>query len=208
MKKKNIYLVIACAILIIAGLYLRIPRGETGISPSQPIADFPFEFSVYRGENIFSYNNYNSSADQRVQRVYKKEGVDMPVDVSLEYWASQNETKRVVSPRYTGSGWEYYWIKTRTLSIDSGPVNLKEFLNERGSEKELVYYCYIIDGKIISDEYQLRLSSFLNSLLYGRSNIAVLRVSMPVTEQWSVENAESFQENFLKALLPILREYI
>ena len=208
MKKKNIYFVIACAILIIAALYLKFPRGETEIFSSRPLADFPFEFSGFRGESIFSYNNYNASADQSVQRIYKKDGVDMPVYVSLEYWASQSEAKKVVSPRYPGSGWEYYWIKTKTLSIDSGSVDLKEFLNERGSKKELVYYCYIIDKKIVSDEYQLRLRSFLNSLLYGRSNIAVLRVSMPVTEQWSVENAESMEENFLKALLPVLREYI
>lgn len=208
MKEKNIYFIIACAILIIASLYLRIPRGKFEIPSSRPIADFPFELSGFRGESIFSYTNYNTSADQTVRRIYKKEGVEMPVNVFIEYWTSQSETKRVVSPRYTMSGWGYNWIKTKTLPIDSGSINLKEFLNERGSKKELVYYCFIINKKIVSDEYQLRLHSFLNSLLHGRSNIAVLRVSMPVTEQWSAENAESFEENFLKELLPVLKEYI
>ena len=80
MKEKNIYFAIACAILIIAGLYLRIPRGEYEISSSRPIADFPLEFSGFRGESIFSYNNYNTSADQSVQRIYKKEGVPARIE--------------------------------------------------------------------------------------------------------------------------------
>lgn len=210
MKKQNVYYIIACAILIIASLYIRAHSKEVRISSPQPIASFPLELRGFLGEKTFpSYKNFHDpSADEWILRIYTKKKEDMPIRVFIGYWENQDETKKINPPRYTSGGWEYYWIKTKSLSLGSRTVNLKEFLNERGLEKELVYYCYIVNGKIISNEYYLRFLSMLNSLLYGRSNAALLRISSPVTDNWSIEKAESYEEDFIKGILPILLEYV
>ena len=94
------------------------------------------------------------------------------------------------------------------LKIYIKTVNLKNYLSFRDKEKELVYYCYIINGKIISNEYYLRFINTLNSLLYNRSNAALLRVSSPVNDTWSLEEVEDYEEDFIKKILPVLLKYV
>ncbi len=210
MKKQVIYFIIACTILILSSLYVRGHGTEVKTPSSQPIVNFPSEIDGFLGKTVFpsDKNFHDPSADNWILRIYTKKGHNKPIRVYLGYWESQNEWKRINPPRYTMGGWGYYWIKTKSVSLESKTVTLKEFLNERGHEKELVYYCYIVDGKIISSEYRFRFFSTLSSLLTGRNNAALLRVSMPVTDEWTVEKAEVYEEDFLKTILPLIQEYI
>ncbi len=210
MKKQIIYFIIACAILILSSLFIRGHSTEAKTLSSQPIVNFPLEIEEFHGKTVFpsDKNFHDPSADNWILRIYLKKGHNKPIRVFLGYWESQNEGKRVNSPRYTIGGWEYYWIKTKSVTLGSKTVKLKEFLNEHGPEKELVYYCYIVDGKIISSEYRFRFFSMLSSLLTGRNNAALLRISMPVTDEWTVEKAEVYEEDFLRAILPLIQEYI
>jgi len=209
-KKQNLYYIAACIILILSVLYVRGYNKETKIPPLQPITGFPSEFKGFHGKDVRpSYKNFHDpSADEKALRIYTKNGDDKLIRVFIGYWENQNEKKKISPPRYTGNRWGYYWIKTRTVSIASNKVKLKQFLIERGHEKELVYYCYIVNGKIVSSEYHLRLLNLLNSFLYGRNNAAVLRISMPVTDDWPIEKAEVYEEIFIKEILPLLLEYV
>lgn len=210
MKKQTGYFIIACTILILSSLYVRWHGTEVKTPSSQPIVNFPSEIEGFHGKTVFpsDKNFHDPSADNWILRIYTKKEHNKPIRVFLGYWESQNEGKRVSPPSYTMGGWEYYWIKTKSVSLGSKTVKLKEFLNEHGNEKELVYYCYIVDGKIISSEYRFRFFSMLSSLLTGRNNAALLRISMPVTDEWTVEKAEVYEEDFLRAILPLIQEYI
>jgi EpsI family protein len=210
MKKQNRYYIIACVILLLASLYIKDYSKTIKIPPSRPITSFPSKLKEFVGKAAFpSYKNYyDSSADEWILRIYTKKGDNKPIRVFIGYWKVQNEKKKIKPPRYTSNRWGYYWIRTKSLSLGSNRVTLRQFLSERGFEKELVYYCYIINGKIISNEYYLRFLTMWNSLLYGKSNAALLRVSMPVTDDWPMEKAEDYEENFLKQILPILLEYV
>lgn len=211
MKKNDIYYLIACAILILASISIKGYSHEVRVPLPQAIDGIPGEFGEFIGINEHpSDRNYlDSSADQWILRIYNQRGSDKPIRVFVGYWESQNEQKRVTPPRYTAEGWEYYWIKTKPLSLGTDAiVSVKEFLNEKGQEKELVYYCYIVDGKIVLDEYQLRLLNVVNLLLYRKSNAALVRLSVSVTTDFPVENAEVLGEKFLKEFLPLLKKYL
>ncbi len=210
MKKQNIYYIIACSLIIFAIFYLKGHREGADVPPSQPIASLPLEFKEFVGTSAASsYENlHNSTADELIFRVYTKRGEAMLIGVFLGYWGYQNEKKKINPPRYTENQWDYYWIRTKPFKLGSTVVSLKEFLNEKGSEKELVYYCYIVNKKIISNEYYFRFLSVLNLLLHGKNNAALLRVSMPVTDEWPMEKAETYEENFMSEILPLVLEYI
>lgn len=212
MKKQNLYYIVACIILIFASLYLRGQghNKKIGVPSLQPISGFPLEFKEYHGKECLpSYKNYHDfSADEWVLRIYTKKGKNIPISVFVGYWENQDETKKIKPPRYTNNRWGYYRIRAKSLSLGSKMITLKEFLNERGFEKELVNYCYIIDGNIISNEYHFRFLSILNSLLYGRSNAALLRVSVPVTDELSLDKAEAYEEEFMEELLSLLLKYV
>src|SRR4030042_4489980 len=210
-KKSNLYYFIACITLILAVMYSKTLGKEIRVLLMQPLEKIPAVIGTYTGAYNFQPfgNFYNPTAANWILRKYVKKGENRPIFVFVGYWESQDENKGVRSPRYTTEGWGYYWIRTKTLNAGpDGDIKLKEFLNERGSEKELVYYCYIIDRKIIPDEYRFRFFKTLNSLRNKRNNAALLRVSTPVTVSFPVKEAEILLEDFIKDFLPIVREYL
>jgi EpsI family protein len=211
MKKTGIYYFIACLILILAIISVKAYRNTARVPLTLDPDTIPREFGEFTGKDGYpSDSNYHDpSADQWFLRIYSGNGNDKPIHVFFGYWENQNEQKRITPPRYTSQGWQYYWIKTKQLEYGKNIVaSVKEFLSERGQEKELVYYCYIVNGKIISDEYRLRFLNTINALLYRKNNAALLRVSVPVTSGFPEESAEIYIEDFIKDFLPIVKEYL
>lgn len=208
-ENKNTAYVIACAVLIMAILYTRGYNREIKKPSLQPIRSLPLVIGSYSGQDVYPVvNNFlDLSADEWILRVYRKND-GKPIGVFVGYWENQNEKKRIRSPRYTNWDWKYYWIKTRPVVIGSAAIRLKEFLSERGNEKELVYYGYIVNGKIIGSEYHLRFLNMLNMLIRAKSNAAVFRVSVPVTDVFTLAQAEAYEDEFIKAVLPLLLKYI
>ncbi len=210
MIKNNFHYIAACLILILSGLFVKDRVKETSILPSDSVMKFPLDFNEYYGENIkplYGYYYDNPQADEKILRVYKNKKDNKEIYVFIGYWENQNETKRIVAPRYTADGWSYYWIKTIVLRTGSNTINLKEFLNEKGLRKELVYYCYIVNDKTVSSEYNLKIMSMVNLLLRGRNSAALLRVAMPVTDEWPLGKAEVYEEAFIREIATLLMEH-
>lgn len=210
MKRGNIFYLIACVILVLAIFYCKEIHKEVRVPSSKQIRLLPFEIKGFMGkEDSPSYINYHDpSADEQVIRIYSKRSFNKPIRVFVGYWEYQSDVKKIRPPRYTTDQWGYYWIKTVSLPIGSEMFSLKKFLNERGQEKELVYYCYIMDKGVCSSEYALRFFSMLNKLFAGKNNATVLRVSSPITEDWPIEKAQMYEEEFIREIIPLLLEYM
>jgi EpsI family protein len=211
MKKTGIYYFIACLILILASISVKAYRHTERVPLPLNPDTIPREFGEFIGKDGYptDSNYHDPSADQWILRVYSGNGSDNPIHVFFGYWESQNEQKRITPPRYTSLGCKYFCKKTTRLGYGKNTVaNVKEFLNEKGQEKELVQYCYIIDGIVFSNEYQLRFLNTVNALLHRKNNVALLRVSVPVTSEFPVESAEIYIEDFLKDFLPIVKGYL
>jgi len=210
MKRQNIHYIVACVILFLANLYFRNYHQGIKVPPSRSITSIPLELRQFSGRDIVpTYNNfYDPSADEKILRIYIKRGDNTPIYVFIGYWEMQDEKKKIHPPRYTSNQWSYYKIETKFISLASKRVKLRRFLMENGFKRKLVYYCYIVDNRIVSSEYYLRFLNMMNSLLYGRNNAALLRISIPITEDWPVEKAEIYGESFLKEILPLILEYV
>jgi EpsI family protein len=210
-KKKNLYFLIACMALSLASMFTKTLGNIAAVDLPQQLEQFPGTIGKYTQTdfNQMIGNFFDHLADDSLLRVYQRKGAQQPIYIYVGYWENQDEQKGIRSPRYTTEKWGYYWIKTKTLIISGNDeIQMKEFVNERGAEKELVYYSYIIDGKIVPDEYHFRLLKAVNSLLYRRNNAALLRVSTPITNDFTVEMAEPYIEGFLREFLPVVMEYL
>ena len=207
MKKNNYHYIAAYLILILTGLFVNDRVKETGTIMSDSVMELPYNVNEYYGENItplYGYYYDNPQADEKIMRVYKNKKDNKEIYVFIGYWDNQNEAKRIVAPRYTADGWSYYWTQTSVLRTGSTAINLKKFLNEKGLRKELVYYCYIINETTVSSEYKLKIMSMLNLLFQGRNSTVLLRVAMPVTDEWPLEKAEVYVEAFIREIAPPL----
>jgi len=206
-KRNNQYFLGAFALLLGAGLLVNRLEAAVPVQLMHSLGALPVEVGDYSGrEALAEERNYQAeSADSSVYRTYVEGVGAQSVQVYVGYWESQSENKRVKLPRYVPEGWGYYWFRQKQLvSPASGEMSFNEFLNEGRRRKELVYYSFIVNGRILNSEYRLRVMNMWNSLRHRRNNAAVVRVSSFLRQNESVESAEKRIENFLHRFMPAL----
>ncbi len=207
MKRENLYFLIACILLVCAGFVLRHLGAETRVPLKKPLSAIPLEFLGGIGREL-QRSAGSQSADTWIFRQYTSEPKVPRLSVYVGYWENQHDGKSIGSPRYTRDGWSFYWIRKKQIAIPSESlVNVTEFLNEKGSEKELTYYSYLINGRYIADENHYRLMRIMNSVLHGHSNAGLVIITIPVTDDFPVDRAETYVESFLREFLPIIKTH-
>jgi EpsI family protein len=210
MKRNNLYFLAACGILIAVMLFLH-GLAASKVPLVRPLEDLPSQFDHYSGhETLSAERTYDrGSADTWIFRTYTGGNMENPIHVFVGYWGRQDDDKRIKSPRYVREGWGYYWTRAKKVAhIRGNEIQLMEFLNEKGSQKELVYYCYFADGVIFNSEYELRLRNMLSALLKRQTNAAVMRVAVPVTGDQPLENVERHTEQFIEKFIPLVHGHL
>ncbi len=210
MKKENFCFLIACLLLLGAGFAVRHLGGETRVMLAKPLNTVPLAFAGVTGRDVQPAGSfqYDAKADTWIIRQYMKEPKGPRLSVYIGYWENQNDGKSIGSPRYTRDGWSFYRIRKKQILITpESSLDVTEFLNEKGSEKELTYYSYLIGGRFIADENRYRLMRIMNAVLHGRSNAGLVIITMPVTDDFSLDRAEIYAESFLRELLPIVKAH-
>ncbi len=206
-KRENLYFVIACVLLVFAGFAVRHLGAETRVPLVKPLSTVPLNFLGSIGREVQRSASLQS-ADTWIYRQYITAPKVPPLSVYVGYWENQHDGKSIGSPRYTRDGWDFYWIKKKQILIPSeSSLNVTEFLNEKGSEKELTYYSYFINGRFIADENHYRLMRMMNSVLHGHSNAGLVKITIPVTDDFPIDRAETYAESFLREFLPIVKAH-
>jgi len=209
MRRNNLYYLIACIFLVLAIVYVKAQGSQLSNPLLMSFEKLPLELREFTGENIYlpkEIAKYDS-ADDWILREYRAKNNDMPMQVFVGYWGYQDEQKIIKSPRYT-EGAQYFFKQKTILNKQNDTFVFNSFVHDNNQQKELVYYCFLMDGKVIPDDYQFRFKRMINSLLYRKNNAALLRVSVPVTSNFPVEAAEPYIEDFIKDFLPIVKEYL
>jgi len=210
MRRKNLYYIFACILLVLSiiftGTFENIQRK---IALSTPLSALPEKVNGFVGENVYPKEELAklNSADNWIVREYKRQDKDSSILVYVGYWEHQNEKKVIFSPRYI-TGAQYAFRQKAVSDKKHDRFVFNSFVLDNNQQKELVYYCFLMDGKVIPDDYKLRFLRMVNSLFYRKNNAALVRVSMPITSDFSVEVAEPYIEDFLKDFLPIVKGYL
>lgn len=137
-----------------------------------------------------------SDAEQRVagmtdylMRVYSASGEDTDqigaaFSVYVGYYDQQIQGRTIHSPKncLPGSGWEAIASQPATIRTASGPVTLNRYLLQRGSARALVLYWYQGRGRIESNEYMVKWDLLRDAALRRRSDEALVRVLVPITD--------------------------
>lgn len=210
MRRNNLYYILACILLVLSIIFTgTLENIQRKIALSLPLSELPEEVAGFTGENVYPKEEIakHNSADNWILREYKTRDGKLSMLVFVGYWEYQNEKKVIFSPRYI-TGAQYFFKQKTILNKQNDTFTLNSFVHDNNQQKELVYYCFLMDGKVIPDDYKFRFLRMINSLLYRKNNAALLMVSVPVTSDFPVEAAELYIEDFIKAFLPILNDYL
>lgn len=146
-------------------------------------------------------------ADAYINRTYA--GVDnAPVGLYVAYYSSQRPGVSIHSPLHClpGTGWEPLAVTTVDIARPDGSLApVRRMIVRKNLDRAVVLYWYEVHGRTIASELASKLFLLADSVRLHRSDAALVRVSVPVTQ--STDAAEQRGVAFVRDLLPQVTQW-
>lgn len=141
------------------------------------------------------------AADAYVTRTYARASV-LPVGLYIAYYAQQRPNVSIHSPLHClpGTGWEPLDVSTVQIAGANGSALARRMIVRKHLDRAVVLYWYAVHGRALASEVASKLWLLHDSLRFGRSDAALVRISVPITQSVDAADAESLA--FARALLP------
>lgn len=178
----------------------------------KPLSDIPLALGTWNGHSItFDERTLdNAGVDQYIMRTYHTPA-HAPVSVYVGFYSHQKVGHTIHSPRrcYPGSGWELVSAEKKRIPAAGAhrkqiPVN--SLLIRRNDAQQMVYYWYQSRGRIITSEYREKLYMILDTIVRGRNDGALVRISTEAfgSAQETEESLREFVGDFYPQLMQCL----
>ena len=119
--------------------------------------------------------------------IYNDPAERSSIDVYVGYHASQlrdkdNRATNIHPPEHClpGSGWDI--VDSQVVPFRSGNVDgeAKRFVIARGDQRQLVYFWYETQGRVIARNHEVIFYKFWDRARRGRSDSALVRLTVPI----------------------------
>jgi EpsI family protein len=133
------------------------------------------------------------------------------VSLFIAYFPTQRTGQAIHSPQHClpGAGWTFESSGLLDLTDATGKkYTVGEYLITNGSMKQEVLYWYQMQGRSIANDYKAKLYTLEDSIRYGRTDAALVRIITPVSDAENRQEARSRVVAFAKQITPLLPAYI
>jgi exosortase D (VPLPA-CTERM-specific) len=193
--------------------------GATALSPKRIIPDrqtldaYPLELGGWRGERTYLEWDIERvlGADDYLLAEYTKSGDEMPVNLLISYYKSQNEGSGIHSPEVCipGGGWEVSKWEQSEVKLASQPAfPVNRAIIQKGHNRQLVYYWFEQRGRKLTNDYIAKGFTVYDSISKGRSDGALVRVVTPMFPKESVADAGVRLAAFLELAMADLPAFV
>jgi EpsI family protein len=116
-----------------------------------------------------------------VARVYWRD-TTVAFTTYVGYYDRQTQGKTIHSPRncLPGAGWEVLDSDIATVNSATGPHVVNRYLLKNGAQHAVVYYWYQGRGRVVANEYAVKLNLLRDAALKGHTEEALVRIVLPV----------------------------
>jgi EpsI family protein len=219
MKSPRLWLVVLLMSFTSLVLYV---RGDVDhVLPSAPLSGLPFTIGSRTavdvpisadqlqilGKGDFLSRDYQ--ADQ--QSPAMKPGDRADIGLYIAYFPTQRTGQSIHSPQncLPGAGWVIESSKIASFtSTDGKTYNVGDYLIAQGSSVQEVLYWYQMQGRSIASDYQAKLYTLADSIRYGRTDAALVRIITPVAAGEDRADARARAVAFAQQLVPLLPAYV
>ncbi|MFO7983187.1 MAG: EpsI family protein [Desulfuromonadales bacterium] len=203
MKKTSFRHIIVYLLLGLTALFI-YTHETVAVPVNKPLEDIPSQFGEWTMENQ-TYFNAQMLAVLRptdyLYRIYRDSEGNM-VTLYLGYHAGGPESGAIHSPKHClpGSGWFELSETKRSIPVENGEIPVVQAVYQNDDQKEMFLYYFQVKGRVLTNEYSLKLAEVTNSILYNRRDSAFIRISVPFTEDQS--KAERVGKRFASSIYP------
>jgi EpsI family protein len=117
-----------------------------------------------------------------VARMYLRPDSSVAFTTYVGYYERQTQGKTIHSPRncLPGAGWEIVKSGTATVTAASGPHVVNHYLLKNGPIQAVVYYWYQGRGRVVANEYRVKLNLLRDAAFKGHTEEALVRIVVPI----------------------------
>ncbi len=203
------HFVIISVLLITTGLYLNL-HDTIQVPVKKPFEQFPRTISEWNMKNEFTLpdnvQNILKASDVLSRDYVSPEG--NRVNIYIGFHGGGKESGEIHSPKQClpGSGWFEVSNRKKSLDVAGSKINLVQAVYQKGEGKELFIYWFQVREKTIDNEYSLKLTEIINSILFRRRDASFVRVSVPFEADESA--ALAVGERFVRDFYSSIREFL
>jgi len=209
MKRSDISYLLMLAVLVGAAALSVAAGYTTAVPPRRDFAQFPAQIGEWRSAPLPDFDERTLKVlgvSDYVNRVYRKDGKQASLYVG--YYRAQRAGESIHSPKNCLPGNGYEVLDSRLAEVDilaparSIPVNF--YILQRDQEQAFVLYWYETHGRVFAKEYLSKAILVWEALRTGRTDGALVRVTV------SGPRAESqaIAIEFAREVFPVLRPYL
>ncbi len=143
-----------------------------------------------------------------VNRAYQSRTAP-PVSLYVGYYRSQRAGDDIHSPKncLPGSGWEPVQSGRRAVEIPGrDPIIVNSYLIQKGLDRELVFYWYQSQGRVIASEYRAKLWMAIDAVTRNRTDGALVRLVTPTVD--GQDKAQERLSDFVRRIYPLLEQSV
>lgn len=208
------FLVSGTVVAILIGAMHFVGERAQVIPARDDFVSFPMVLSGWdgKGEKLEQIYIDALNLDDHVLINYsdKKDNV---VTFYAAYYNDQNKSKAIHSPRtcLPGGGWlidQFSQERIDGIAIGGVPLKVNRVVIKQGEYRQLVYYWFQQRGRIITNEYLVKWYIFLDALLKGRTDGALVRLSVLVPQGRDIAEEDALLKSLLEEVGGILPGYI
>jgi EpsI family protein len=176
----------APAIILIAGcaLLFQGTRAQESMPLAGPLNQVLAQVDGYRIEEqkVSDEERKVAGMSDYVARIYYRD-TTLAFTTYVGYYDRQTQGKSIHSPKncLPGAGWEVLDARTASISSPTGPRVVNRYLLKNGMSQAVVYYWYQGRGRVVANEYAVKLNLLRDAALLGHTEEALVRVVVPVT---------------------------
>lgn len=192
-----------------------MPEREDVIPERSDFAEFPTQFGEWKGRSshleqvIVNALNF----DDYLMADYKTSDRKEDVNLYIGYYATQRADKVPHSPRacIPGGGWsisDMKAVQVDGVSVGGVPLQVNRLQIEKGEYKQVVYYWFQQRGRVVTNEWMVKLYLLVDSIRMRRTDGALVRITAIVGPDRDMEEVDSILSRFAAHVSGELTDYI
>jgi EpsI family protein len=196
-----------------ATLFYAASRGEK-VPTAPPLDLFPAQLGDWREVQNYPVEQEirdQLKADDLLNRLYAAPGSNAPAALFVAYFKTQRTGQSPHSPKncLPGSGWEPEATGFLDVAVPGQPqpIRINRYVVSHGDDQSVVLYWYQSRRRVIASEFSAKLWLVMDSIRYHRSDTALVRVTVPVSNN-SQDAATRTGVAFVETLFPALKAYL
>jgi EpsI family protein len=133
------------------------------------------------------------------------------IGLYIAYFPTQRTGQSIHSPQncLPGAGWTFQDSGTTEFTDSTGKqFRVGEYLITNGSDTEEALYWYQLHGESIANDYKAKLYTVIDSIRYGQTDEALIRIMTPVLPGEDRAAAHDRAVGFAQQIAPLLPAYV